>query len=145
MIKKAFIEALNNTEIDERVRRLVYVLNDLPGVSTRSSCGGHENPSGSQVESDSFYVNFSIQMDGNRPSKKGWRSLGIIERATELCSINCEQEYDSKDYPYSIIVCNLTDAQDEESLTYLDFEISGRYGADPDMLADNISDIVNSL
>jgi tRNA(Phe) wybutosine-synthesizing methylase Tyw3 len=36
--------AVNYTEIDPPVVGLVRAINELPGVRTFSSCGGHENP-----------------------------------------------------------------------------------------------------
>lgn len=146
MINSSFIDSVLGLGVDERVRMLVVTLNDLPGISTISCCGGHENPRGSQVKSDSFYVALSVEMNRNRPSKKGWRSLGIIERATTLCEISYMQEYGEKDARYfNIIMCNLTDCNDEESLYLLDFEIHGRFGADPNVLANQIIEEANAL
>jgi hypothetical protein len=37
---------VDTAEIDKGVRRIVGVLNDLPGVETFSSCGGHSPDAG---------------------------------------------------------------------------------------------------
>jgi hypothetical protein len=146
MKNMVLIDAVSQMGIDERVNKLIGVLNDLPAINTFSSCGGHENPRGSQVKSDSFYIYFSIETVRNRPSKKGWESLGIIERATTLGNIDYTIKFGEKDFLYySITICNLTDGDDKDSLSMLDFELTGRFSADPNVLADIIKNIERDL
>lgn len=61
-------------EIDARVRPLVECLNDLPAVSTFSSCGGHANPDRSQVPEGHFQVSLIVEDLG---------SLEVIVRACD--------------------------------------------------------------
>ena len=64
-------------QIDQRVRYLVDILNKIPGVSTSSSCGGHEGTlESSQLPSDEFYVDLIIEEDGS-----GW---GVLEFLVEI-------------------------------------------------------------
>jgi tRNA(Phe) wybutosine-synthesizing methylase Tyw3 len=59
--------------IENRVQKLVDVLNKLPDVETFSSCGGHENPEEYQAPSDKFFVRFTV-----KKTRKGWRSLELL-------------------------------------------------------------------
>lgn len=61
------------TEVDVPVRRLVRRLNRLPGCSTISSCGGHPEPTGSQVPDGRFSVDLELA-----PTRAGWRSLEVL-------------------------------------------------------------------
>ena len=66
----------NNDEIqiDPKVARLVTALNNLAGISTNSSCGGHENPTCvSQVAENEWYVDFVLT-----PHQLAWQSLELI-------------------------------------------------------------------
>jgi hypothetical protein len=61
-------------QVDERVESLVLELNEFPGVTVFSSCGGHQVPIRvSQCPRDQFEVNFNIY-----PLHGGWRSLELI-------------------------------------------------------------------
>lgn len=60
-------------EIENRVQKLVDVLNKLPDFETFSSCGGHENPDRDQLPADQFFVYFDV-----RKTRKGWKSLEIL-------------------------------------------------------------------
>jgi hypothetical protein len=46
--------------IEKRVRFLVEILNQLPGVKTISSCGGHKNARPGQSPQGTFFVDFNI-------------------------------------------------------------------------------------
>ena len=65
--------------IDPSVKKLVDTLNSLPGVTTFSSCQGHENPEIGQVHDDEFYVNFDIAHSG-----LGWSSFETIVKACNI-------------------------------------------------------------
>jgi len=65
--------------IDKRVRRLVHTLNQIPGVSTYSSCGGHRNPSLAQEAAGTFYVEL-IATSG----LVGYRAIQSIIRAIDV-------------------------------------------------------------
>ncbi len=60
-------------KIDKKVKRLVAALNQIPGVDTFSSCGGHENPTLGQVPHGCFTVSLDIEQ-----SAAGWRALERI-------------------------------------------------------------------
>jgi tRNA(Phe) wybutosine-synthesizing methylase Tyw3 len=51
----------NEFEVDDRVARLVTVLNMFPGIETFSSCGGHKNPQMGQKEYGRFCVGFDVE------------------------------------------------------------------------------------
>ena len=59
--------------IDENVRALVELLNTLPGIRTRASCGGHAKPDSIQVPLGHWWVGFAVA-----PTRGGWRSLELI-------------------------------------------------------------------
>jgi len=59
--------------IDENIRTLVELLNTLPGIRTRSSCGGHAKPNSIQVPLGHWWVGFTVA-----PTRGGWRSLELI-------------------------------------------------------------------
>ena len=65
--------------IDKRVRRLVHILNCIPGVSTYSSCGGHHNHSLGQVAAGNFYVEL-IASSG----RVGYRAIQLMVRAIDV-------------------------------------------------------------
>jgi hypothetical protein len=72
----AFIAGL---PIDKRVRRLVHILNRIPGVTTYSSCGGHRNHSLGQVASGTFYVELSASS-----GRVGYKAIELIVRAIDV-------------------------------------------------------------
>jgi hypothetical protein len=66
--------ALEDIQIDERVRPLVEALNCIPSVFTISSCEGHKNPNKAQVDANTFYVDFGVRRRG------GLDALSLIAR-----------------------------------------------------------------
>jgi hypothetical protein len=62
--------------IDERVVQLVSALNQIPAVTTYSSCGGHPNPSDGQAPDGAYRIDFDV-----RQNKYGWAALGLIADA----------------------------------------------------------------
>ncbi len=64
--------------VDANIRDLVRALNEVPGRTTFSSCGGHENPTGSQEPLGIFQVTFDVE-----PNELGFRALEIVTFATE--------------------------------------------------------------
>ena len=60
-------------QIDENIATLVATLNSLPGISTNSSCGGHENPGPGQAPAGEWYVDFDLL-----PHQLAWQSLELI-------------------------------------------------------------------
>jgi hypothetical protein len=58
--------------IDLHILPLVRALNELEGIRTISSCGGHENPGPSQYEAGSWYVKFEIAWDEAGRSTLEW-------------------------------------------------------------------------
>jgi hypothetical protein len=59
--------------IDENIRTLVELLNTLPGIRTRGSCGGHAEPNSIQTPLGHWWVGFTVA-----PTRGGWRSLELI-------------------------------------------------------------------
>ena len=107
-------------EYDQRLKKLVEILNDLPDVYTCSSCGGHpdqenrENP----MPEGYFYIQFILE-----PTEKGFLSLGIIDLAARTVDPD----------RLAVKVLNTTD-----SPRLVMFHILGRDGVDPDAVAKEI-------
>ncbi len=108
-------------DADESVKNLVMALSGLDDIVTLSSCGGHKKPctEKGRVPEGDFFVLFFV-----KPTRKGFRSLGIIVEAAG--TIN----------PDTIIVKvdNLTDNPD-----FISFTLEGTGGVSADDLADEIS------
>ena len=106
--------------IDNRIKKLVDAVNDLPDVYTCSSCGGHkdlenrENP----VPEGYFYIQFIAE-----PTEKGFLSLGIIDLAA--------RNIDNDDVIVRVLNCT-----DNPKLVM--FNILGKNWADPDEVAKEI-------
>jgi hypothetical protein len=65
---------INWADIDVNVRALVRVLNGFDGITTISSCGGHENPT-SPVQWDAGTWQVSFEIDR---SEDGWFALEFL-------------------------------------------------------------------
>lgn len=65
----------NSDDIDVNIRGLVDVLNQLPGISTLGSCGGHERPIDEigQRPIGEWFVTFSASL-----KRGGWRSIELL-------------------------------------------------------------------
>lgn len=61
------------TAIDVPVRRLVRILNRLPGCHTVSSCGGHPNPQDAQASDGQWYIDFDLD-----ETRAGWHTLNLL-------------------------------------------------------------------
>ena len=59
--------------VDVPVRRLVRLLNRLPGCATNSSCGGHPLPGAGQVHEGFWYVDLELD-----ETAEGWRTLALL-------------------------------------------------------------------
>jgi len=108
-------------DADESVKNLVMALSGLDDIVTLSSCGGHKKPctEKGRVPEGDFFVLFFV-----KPTRKGFRSLGIIVEAAGTID------------PDTIIVKvdNLTDNPD-----FISFTLEGTGGVSADDLADEIS------
>jgi hypothetical protein len=67
-------EPVNYQDLDENIRELVRVLNEIPGVKTIGSCGGHDNPAHGQWGQGTWYVKF--ELDRTTPALT-WLSWAI--------------------------------------------------------------------
>ena len=115
------------TEIDERVRRLVGTLNELPGIETFSSCGGHDDHGHSgRCPVDEFYVNFGLDI-----VRGGMASLAVIAFAAGECGNIAVNAWCNTDNP-------------ADAIDTLWFEIRGVEGAEPSDLADSIVNAVGA-
>jgi len=109
--------------IDQRIKKLVNALNDLPDVYTCGSCGGHkdlenrENP----VPEGYFYIQFIVE-----PTENGFLSLGIIDLAA--------RNVDNDDLTVKVLNCT-----DNPKLVM--FHILGKNWVDPDEVAKEIKSI----
>jgi hypothetical protein len=88
---------VNYDEIDEGVRTLVRVLNELEGIETIGSCGGHVDgvPGGMRAPANEWWVTFSLEPADTTaavaaPSPRAWLDLEFLaywlqsDRAFEL-------------------------------------------------------------
>jgi hypothetical protein len=62
--------------IDSNIRNLVRALNEVAGLRTLSSCGGHPSPDTSQQPAGTFEVNLCVHR-----SSAGFRALEILTYA----------------------------------------------------------------
>lgn len=86
---------MNNIDIDPAVRPLVDALNTLPGISTYSSCGGHENHRPGQHAKGHFYVCFNVEEGPmGRPLAMAWDSIALITRAAGATRATVTMYYD---------------------------------------------------
>jgi hypothetical protein len=104
-------------KIDKRVKPLVSLLNTMPDISTRSSCGGHKYPEIGQCPQDKFCISIDFE-----PTKHGFLSLGIIVTAIQELNWNIGKDC------FSIIPWTEGDPRT------LAFEIEGNDHVDPDEL-----------
>jgi len=107
-------------EYDQRLKKLIGALNDLPDVYTISSCGGHPDQEGREnpMPEGHFYIQFIVE-----PTEKGFLSLGVID----LAARNVDPDR------LVVQVLNTTD-----SPRLVMFHILGRDGADPDAVAKEV-------
>ncbi len=59
--------------VDANIRDLVRALNEVPGLTTTSSCGGHKNPTFYQQPLGTFQVTFDVEAN-----ELGFRALEIV-------------------------------------------------------------------
>jgi hypothetical protein len=65
---------LSLEHIDENILSLVKLINDMPGLYTIDSCGGHKEATGSQSKDGNWYIYFKI----DRHYEQGFASLGYL-------------------------------------------------------------------
>ena len=112
-------------ELDPRVERLVKVMNDIPGVYTFSSCGGHEAPAKDQVPRDQFNIGFDLEWTSH-----GFRALSLIQFAIQKTSAGLGG---------NMKVTTWADPGDVYNPGALHFELNGQLFADPNELADTLT------
>jgi hypothetical protein len=118
-------EQVDDTHLDERVRKLVEVFGDLPGINALSSCGGKSNPGHrGRRAPDEFSVDFNVDVLAG-----GWRSLNILVFATS--------QTDSFEN-FSVTAWLNTD----EPTDCLSFQLRGIKTADSDELASAIERVL---
>jgi len=95
------------TGVEKRVRFLVEILNQLSGVETISSCGGHKNPRPGQAPKGTFFVDFKIspppellEDDDEDENDPGEESVYLIKIAIEYFEgkITLENPLPKKNY-----------------------------------------------
>ena len=91
-------------ELDAPVRLLVELLNDLPGVATIGSCGGHADgeSGGVHAAADEWWVTFELAPHNRNegvwlPTMAGWLSLEFL--AWQLST--CGDRWDAALLPYA--------------------------------------------
>ena len=105
-------------EMNDRIRNLVKILDNLPDMKVLSMGCGHRNPTGYPRPGEEFGVELII-----KPTKAGYFSLGIVTRAAQI--IGSE----------NISVTTIVKGEDPR---FLQFYLKGIRGADPDKLGEAI-------
>ncbi len=107
-------------DLDHNMVSLVAELNAFPGITTFSSCGGHLHPTSlSECPEGHFEVNFNVD-----PLRGGWRSLELIVSVVSESTDHGKLSVTLWSMGCGGSVC---------------FELSGRDHADPDYLAELLS------
>jgi len=108
-------------DADESVKNLVMALSELDDLVTLSSCGGHKKPctEKGRVPEGDFFVLFFV-----KPTRKGFRSLGIIVEAAGTIGTDT----------ILVKVDNLTDNPD-----FISFTLEGTGGVLATDLAEEIT------
>jgi hypothetical protein len=119
-------------EIDENMVELVEAINDIRGLSTFSSCGGHDSPKAGQVEAGRFTVSFSADL-----GDAGWRGLTLLSCAVREYIGEIDAD----------VVClqawfNGHDSDDADDPEFLCFDLTGEAPAVPQQLAEVIAEIL---
>lgn len=109
----------NHMNLDENMVNLVHAINMLHGITTFSSCGGHDNPNVSQAPKNEWYVNFDVDIECG-----GYNSLRYLTQIV----------YSYLD-PETITISTWWNGDDDEGC--LCFEIKGK-NIDPDEVAEEI-------
>lgn len=109
---------INEIKIDENMHELLDVMNNLPGIYTFSSCGGHMHPSEHQLREGEFYVCFDIDQDES--------DMGLI--SLELLTAVCQE--------HEAIITSWFDAG-------LHFELHGL--VDPNLIANDLQNEFNVI
>jgi hypothetical protein len=74
-------------DLDPPVRRIVHAINEIDGISTFGSCGGHPSAEMTAVSApeDWFYVSVAVLRN-----YRGWRGLGILVWAANEVDLEIE-------------------------------------------------------
>lgn len=110
--------------IENRVQKLIDVLNKLPDVETFSSCGGHENPEADQLPADQFFVYFNV-----KKTIKGWKTLELLVWAIH------NTDFDR-------LMLNIWN--EEHDKRRIAFEILGIENVEPNDLADTLESLMGT-
>jgi hypothetical protein len=124
------VEIMNSKNCDQRISKLVEVINAFPEIQTLMSCGGHKKPkvTHSQVPANEFYVDFCFK--SRYPTKEAWQSLNEIGRSISESVIYEWARVSSGGV--KIEIC-------KEESHHLYFRLHGR-NVDPNSIADAISE-----
>jgi hypothetical protein len=106
-------------------------VNDLPGIFTITSCGGHENPGPCGGSADEWWVTFQLeQADDLAPTREAWLSLEWIgwvfhdmRRAGRRLMLTCASPPPMLNTPGRALAFSLTGNRDTDG------------GLEPDYLA----------
>ena len=123
---------MTDLEIDANMVELVDAINDIPGLSTFSSCGGHDNPTAGQVAAGRFTVSIDVDLDDS-----GWRGLTLLS-----CAVREYIEALEDDAVCLSAWFNGVDEDDADDPDLLCFDLSGEAPAAPQQLAEIIAGIL---
>ncbi|HBY96741.1 MAG: hypothetical protein M5U01_37750 [Ardenticatenaceae bacterium] len=125
------MEDIPDDTLDERIRRLVDVLNQVPGVVTRGSCGGHPDPQPGQWPMGTCYVSFRID-----PDERGWYALEFLTWAVG--------QYQRAGGPWGLRVWS-AGLSPVTAGRCLFFALIGTHGVNPDDLAESIGEWLETV
>ncbi|MFQ5856729.1 MAG: hypothetical protein ACE5LU_13925 [Anaerolineae bacterium] len=108
--------------IDARIQELVATLNQLPGITTFGSCGGHPNPGPRQWPEGTCYVKFTASEAGG-----GLVSVQFLSWVL--------RDLRRQGVPWRLVGLR-PPADVEAPPDELFFALEGYWGTDPDQLAE---------
>jgi hypothetical protein len=70
-LSEKFVASAAGYPLDKNMLNLVVVLNQIPGVETKCSCGGHDG--NAETPKGNFWVSLVIE-----ETARGWNALGLL-------------------------------------------------------------------
>lgn len=113
-MKQAKKPYLVSEYVEPRVRRLVDALNNIAGIETFSSCGGHEDPDPGQMPLGEFSVDFFITK-----TARGWEVLDELASLTTAFDVLIIAGNVGNDYPGSLLSFFLTGGSDPDEIAVI--------------------------
>jgi len=118
-------------ELDDNIVKLVRCLNNLPGILTLSSCGGHHRPKLDlgQWRDGTWYVQFVVDH-----TEAGWKTLEFLAWAVNI-------DYRGGPGQHVIFVPKAPPPHEHGPGEVLSFFVEGYTGSNPDQLAEYLESV----